>query len=102
MNIKIYQMSIDIESSDFKLEYQGDVYFYRSINYSIFGYMKDNVWEYTGSAMQEIRPNFDFPKGIVVEYRKVFKKLNMGQINASEGYFTPEDVSLNYKNIKEY
>lgn len=87
---------------DFKLEYQGNVYFYRSINYSIFGYRKDNAWEYTGSAMQETRPNFDFLKGIVVEYRKVFKELNMGQINASEGYFMPEDVSLNYKNIKEY
>ena len=87
---------------EFKLEYKGDIYFYRTSNYFQFGYIKNGEWEYTGSSMLEIRPKFDFLNGVIVEYKKVFKKLDMDENNASDGYYIAEDVQFKKRKIKEY
>lgn len=53
------------EFGEFKLEYQGDVYFYADKNYVIYQFGD----EYRGSCRKSVRDQFDLPNGKVVTYK---------------------------------
>lgn len=48
----------------FKLEYQGTVYFVRTDNYMLYQFGKDKK----GSCRIDVRPDIDLSKGIIVQY----------------------------------
>lgn len=67
---------------EFKQEYSGDVYIYRSNNYILYQCGEDK----TGSCKCEVRADIDLRKGIVVDY--TINRLELGtDINGIKRYY---------------
>lgn len=91
-------LNTSTELFDFKLEYSGDVYVYKSKNYILYQCGDTKV----GSCACEVRDDIDLRRGIVVNYDREFEQLGTNKTTGKPtGIFKYVNKTIKKVNIDE-
>lgn len=84
------ELKTSMNLGDFKLEFKGTAYMYISGNYLLYQFGEEKV----GSCMNEVRPEIDLRKGIVVDYRRQLESLGKDKNGRPRYYYRAIDKKI--------